>query len=244
MTPKNERLNKLLALQGLGSRRSVDTLIAAGRITVDGQIATLGQKVMPTQQICVDGNPIASARKHATVILALNKPKGITSTRHDPHARMTVMQLLPSHYQHLYPIGRLDKDSRGLLLLTNDGDLAYRLTHPKYEHEKEYNVTVVPQTKTSSQKFRQDIERLTTTIISPEHQSRPPRVLKSTFETATNQGSVTLVLKEGKKRQIRRLFQSLGYHVVDLCRTRIGSVRLDQLRPGEYSNIDPKLVDR
>lgn len=242
MNPKSERLNKVIARHGLGSRRAVDAMIESGRVTVNGAPATLGQRVGTSDIIIVDGKHLSAQPDTARIVLAFNKPAGVTTTRHDPFAKVTVMNYLPKEYQHLYPVGRLDRDSRGLLLLTNDGDLAHHLMHPRFEHEKEYNAIVTPLQSKTEEQFKHDITRLAKVIVDPAAQTRPPRILQSQYDKKTHQGHITLVLKEGKKRQIRKLFQALGYLVTDLQRTRIGRVRLDRLREGEYSSIDPNLL--
>ncbi len=237
MTEPTERLNKYLANLGIGSRRAIDAMIGDGRISVNGTLASLGQRVKPTDTITLDDKPVTT---HAPekIIIALHKPRGITTTKKDPFAKVTVMDLLPPKWQHLNPVGRLDRASRGLLLLTNDGDIAYALEHPKYQHEKEYKVEVIPQFSIRTSQFEKDIQRLSTEIINSEIQTKPPRVVSSHFNPLTQRGSVVLVLEEGKKRQIRRMFSELGYFVNDLVRTRINNVELDTLKEGEYRVID------
>lgn len=238
MSEPSERLNKYLANRGVGSRRAIDAMIHSGRINVNGKPATLGQRVTSQDDIKIDNQPInPSAPQKITI--ALHKPQGVTTTKKDPFAKVTVMDLLPKEWQHLNPVGRLDRASRGLILLTNDGDLAYALEHPKHEHEKEYVVEVSPQFSIRTNQFDTDIQRLKSEIINPNLQTKPPRILASRFNLLTQRGTVTLVLEEGKKRQIRRLFSELGYYVNDLLRTRINTITLGQLKAGEYRVIDP-----
>jgi 23S rRNA pseudouridine2605 synthase len=238
MNQPAERLNKVLAQLGFGSRRAVDALIEAGSVIVNNQPATLGQKVGEADNISVNGETVSrSAPKK--VLLAFHKPAGVTTTKKDRFAKVTVMDYLPSRYQHLYPIGRLDRDSRGLLLFTNDGDIAYHLEHPKFAHEKEYEVTINSHAHKTKHAFENDVKTLQIKIINPDAQTKPVTIINASFNETTQQGKIVLTITEGKKRQIRRLFQSLGYLVTDLLRTRILSVHLDNLKAGEYAEIDP-----
>ncbi len=236
-----ERLNKILAQLGVGSRRSVDILIAEKRVFVNGAPAELGQKVDDKALIVVDGKPV-NRRPIEKVVLAFNKPRGVTTTKKDPYAKVTIMDFLPPQYHHLYPVGRLDRDSRGLLLLTNNGDLALQLEHPSFQHAKEYAVIVAPLQPRTAAVFSQDLKRLEAEIIDSEYQSKPVKVIHHEWDGERQQGYVTLVLEEGKKRQIRGLFAALGYSVIDLCRTRVGQVTLANLREGEYRVIDPAKI--
>lgn len=232
-----ERLNKVLARCGLGSRRSVDSLIEQGRIRVNGKVAELGQKVSPSDTISLD-DTVLNREKPTRVLIAFNKPKGVTTTKSDPYAKVTVMNFLPPHYQHLNPVGRLDRDSRGLLLFTNDGEITLKLEHPRYEHEKEYAVVATARNTVTVADFHRDMRRLATHIIDPQAQSKPLEVIRSHFDPTKQQAMVTVVMKEGKKRQIRRVFEALGYFVTDLQRTRIQNIRLADLKEGEYREID------
>lgn len=236
-----ERLNKVLAQLGYASRRAADTLIEGGHVTVNGQVAKLGQKVEPKDKISIDGK-IIERGKVRKIVVAFHKPAGVTTTRKDRFAPVTVMNYLPPSYQHLYPIGRLDKNSRGLLLFTNDGQLALKLTHPSFEHEKEYSVTLKPNKRITAIKFAQDLNRLKDEIVDPEHQTMPITIKQSDFDEATQIGKAVVVLKEGKKRQIRHMFEALEYLVTDLCRIRIGKLKLAKLEPGEYVEIDPATI--
>ncbi len=241
MNQKSERLNKVLAHQGYGSRRTIDALIAAGKITVNNQAAQVGQKVTPRDVILIGGHNVTRETKEK-IVMAFHKPKGVTTTKKDPFAKTTVVDFLPQKLHYLNPIGRLDKDSRGLLLLTNDGDLKLHLEHPSFGHEKEYEVHVASYKKISPNQFKEDIATLATRIVNPNVQTQPVIILKSNFDPKRNTGSVSLVLREGKKRQIRELFRTLGYTVTDLLRTRINAVTLDNLKEGEYRLIDKSKI--
>ncbi|HEY1074537.1 MAG TPA: pseudouridine synthase [Patescibacteria group bacterium] len=239
MTPQNERLNKVLAQLGYGSRRSTDELIEAGRVAINGQQAELGQRVAPNDTITLDGKSIGR-EKPRTVVLAFHKPRGVTTTKKDKYAKVTVMEYLPKQFQHLFPIGRLDRDSRGLLLFTNDGDLALKLEHPRYEHEKEYVVDVIPNKRCDLSIFKQDMIRMSKEVIDQEHQTKPAQVTQFTYDGKLKRGHARIILKEGKKRQIRHLLQALGYFVSDLQRVRIGSIRLGDIPEGKYVELKPE----
>jgi 23S rRNA pseudouridine2605 synthase len=220
-----ERLQKILARAGYGSRRSCEELIAAGRVRVNGHLTGLGDKADAAKdKISVDGRPVEAAEK--LVYVALYKPRGVISTVSDPDLRPAVRDLVPVPGT-LYPVGRLDFDSEGLLLMTNDGDLANRLTHPRYEHEKEYRVLVAR---------HPDQEQLDAW--------RRGVVLEDGFHTApadvyviSKQGKgvwLNVTLKEGHKRQIRETGKLTGLPVVRIIRVRIGTLRLGNLRPQEW----------
>jgi 23S rRNA pseudouridine2605 synthase len=220
-----ERLQKILARAGYGSRRSCEELIAAGRVRVNGHLTGLGDKADAAKdKISVDGRPVEAAEK--LVYVALYKPRGVISTVSDPDLRPAVRDLVPVSGT-LYPVGRLDFDSEGLLLMTNDGDLANRLTHPRYEHEKEYRVLVAR---------HPDQEQLDAW--------RRGVVLEDGFHTApadvyviSKQGKgvwLNVTLKEGHKRQIRETGKLTGLPVVRIIRVRIGTLRLGNLRPKEW----------
>jgi 23S rRNA pseudouridine2605 synthase len=228
-----ERLQKILARAGYGSRRSCEDLISAGRVRVYGQVAGLGDKADAAQdQITVDGRPVKGAEE--LIYVALYKPRGVISTVTDPDLRTAVRDLVPVEGT-LYPVGRLDFDSEGLILMTNDGDLANRLTHPRYEHEKEYRVLVAT---------HPDGEQLA--------KWRRGLVLEDGFKTApadvfvvSKYGKGTwlnVILKEGYKRQIREMGKVTGLPVVRIVRVRIGDLRLGNLKPKEWRYLTPQEV--
>lgn len=220
-----ERLQKVLARSGVASRRRCEELIAAGRVKVNGEtVSTPGSKVDPEHdRIEVDGKLIALPRRH--IYLLLNKPAGYVSTVHDPHGRPAVMDLVDTPAR-LYPVGRLDLDSEGLLLLTDDGDLTQRLTHPSYEHEKEYHVWV------DGQPTARTLQRLREGIELEDGFTWPAEV---TILHQEGDGTwLRFVVHEGRKRQLRRMCAAVGHPVRRLIRVRMGSVTLGDLPPGQY----------
>ncbi|GAB4506492.1 MAG: hypothetical protein Kow00123_06300 [Anaerolineales bacterium] len=227
-----ERIQKILARAGYGSRRGCEELITAGRVRVDGMVAVLGQKADPDRQvITVDGERVKLPDQF--VYLALNKPRGVLSDTEDARGRKTVLDLVP-HEGHLFAVGRLDLTSEGLVLLTNDGDLANRLLHPRYGHEREYRVRVAG-------RLTEDVIRAWSRgIVLDGVKTRPAQV-----KILKSEGSDTwlqVIMQEGKKRQIRRIAAALGHPVRALVRVRIGPVRLGRLAPGEWRPLTPKEV--
>jgi 23S rRNA pseudouridine2605 synthase len=227
------RLQKVLAEAGLGSRRYCETLITAGQVTVNGQPArTLGTKIDPaTDRVTVAGKPLAIERK---VYIALNKPVGYLCTSHDTHERRTVHDLLPKELPRLYTVGRLDYDTEGLLFLTNDGSFSLRLTHPRYKMPKTYRVEVdggldAAQVAQLLKGVRSDGELLRAETISDV---RP----------AGQTTRLQLVLREGKKRQVRRMMKAVGHPVRQLTRVSIGSIVLGNLKLGQWRYLSDEEV--
>jgi 23S rRNA pseudouridine2605 synthase len=215
------RLNRYLAAAGVGSRRHCDELIAAGRVAINGQLCTnFSAEPNERDYVKVDGKLVRPPSR--LVYILLHKPKGFVSTRQDPHAHDTIFDLLPPKLPRLFHVGRLDTQSEGLIILTNDGDFAQRLTHPRHEIEKEYEVV---------------LDRLWDPALTP-------KLLRGIFldgERATISGlqrigpaCVRVVLRQGLNRQIRRMFYEIGYDVKKLTRTRIGRLRLGDLPPGHW----------
>jgi 23S rRNA pseudouridine2605 synthase len=223
-----ERLQKILARAGVGSRRSNEELIVQGRVTVNGVTAQLGMKADPAKdRIMVDRKLIPTAEQ--PVYIALHKPRGVLSDVETDDPRTTVRQLvdLPGH---LFSVGRLDIDSEGLILLTNDGDLANHLTHPRYGHEKEYKVLVAthPDLKQLSA-WRRGV------VLEDEYKTAPAKV---DVEAAAGKGTwLRVIMKEGKKRQIREIGQTIGLPVVKIIRVRIGTLQLGNLKPREWRKL-------
>jgi 23S rRNA pseudouridine2605 synthase len=223
-----DRLNKLLAHAGVGSRRQCDELIRAGRVRVDGEaVHDLGTKVDPeTQRVSVDGHPVKIER---LVYWLVNKPRGVVCTNFDPAGRPRAIDLVPHVEQRVYTVGRLDETSEGLLLLTNDGDLAFRLMHPRFGVEKTYLVQVqgVPAPA--------DLKQLLRGVWLSEGKVRARRIKR-----LKRQGESTwlrIVLSEGKNREIRRMLARLGHKVLTLKRIAIGPVLLDRLPKGKARRL-------
>ncbi len=224
----SERVQKILALAGFGSRRESEKLISAGRVTVNGKVIQLGDKAdASTDSIQVDHKPIkVQAEK---IYIALNKPRGVLSDRDPAETRRTIFDLVPQ-VGHIFAVGRLDYDSEGLILLTNDGELANRLTHPRYEHEKEYQVQVVR---------RPDAEQLAIwkrgVVLEDGYRTAPARV--DVLGGDENGAWLRVVLREGKKRQIREVGKRIGLPVKRIIRMRIGTILLGDLKPGTWRNL-------
>jgi 23S rRNA pseudouridine2605 synthase len=219
-----ERLNKFLAHAGVGSRRHCDELILRGRVSVGGQVVReLGTKVEPDgPEVCVDGQPLHAER---AAYWLLNKPRGVVCTNNDPAGRVRAVDLVPHVRQRVYTVGRLDADSEGLLLLTNDGELAHRLMHPRYGVEKTYLVQV------AGRPGREDLQQLLRGVwLSDGHvRARRVRRLKSQGESTW----LEIVLSEGKNREIRRMLARLNHKVLRLKRVAIGPVILGRLASGK-----------
>lgn len=227
---KQVKLNVYLARCGVGSRRKADELIKKGAVLVNGTRTTQPfTEVNPGDRVKVYGKPVSPA-KH--IYLVLNKPVGYTCTLKDRFAKKKVIDLIPKSYGKLFPVGRLDKNSSGLLLLTNDGNFANQMTHPRYQIEKEYEVIISPAFNNMDAKIlRKGItdqgELLLATSV---------KLLK----TYQGRSIISVVMKEGKKREVRRMFESLGYRILGLKRTRIGNIHLGHLKPGRYRAMTEK----
>jgi 23S rRNA pseudouridine2605 synthase len=223
-----QRIQKILAQAGLGSRRACEELIAQGRVTVNGQRAELGAKADPqTDRILLDGKPVKAPE--APVYIALHKPRGVISAAESPDTRQTVRDLVPVP-GHLYPVGRLDVDSEGLILLTNDGELTNRLTHPRYEHEKEYRVLVARHPEQEQLEAWQH-----GVVLEHGHKAAPAKVW---VEALYGKGAwLRVVMHEGRKRQIRETAGLIGLPVVRIVRVRIGTLELGRLKPGEWRQL-------
>lgn len=226
------RLNKFIAQSGVASRRKADELIRSGHIFVNNKkITELGVKIDPKKdQIAFDSKIISYSPK---IYYKVNKPIGYTSTTDDKFAKKLVTQLVPGDIP-VFPVGRLDKNSQGLMILTNDGELANKITHPRYGHEKEYEVTCeIHNRKINSiiRKFEQG--------FSIEHETFRPAKTKN-ISLNNNILKLNIILKEGKKRQIRRMCEAVGWKVLDLKRVRIGKMLLGDLKSGSYKSISVK----
>jgi 23S rRNA pseudouridine2605 synthase len=215
-----ERLNRFLSRRGVASRRHADELIAAGRVTVNGAVAPLGSTVAPNaDRVRVDGEEVGA---QVLVTLALHKPAGVVTTRRDPRRRRTVMDLVDP-VPGLVPVGRLDTDSRGLLLMTTDGELAHRVTHPRFGVRKRYRVVVAPPPEDSQ------IQRLVGGVTLDDG---PARALVA--ERGAAPDVIHLTMAEGRRREVRRMCAAVGLEVTDLLRTDVGPVSLAGLAPGRW----------
>jgi 23S rRNA pseudouridine2605 synthase len=223
-----ERLQKILAQAGYGSRRACEEFILTGRVRVNGQVAVLGQKADPTlETITLDGKNIASPEK--LTYLALYKPRNVLSAVEGQERRNTVRDLIPME-GHLYPVGRLDFDSEGLILMTNDGDLTNKLTHPRFGHEKEYRVLLAR---------RPDDKQLGVwrrgVVLEDGYKTKTAKVI---FESTAGKGAwVRVTMGEGRKRQIREICRQLGLPVVRIVRVRIGSLKLGTLKARQWRHL-------
>jgi pseudouridine synthase len=233
------RLQKILSAAGLASRREAERWIAQGRVRVNGRVAGLGDRADPERDaIRVDGKRIASALLRKTYLL-LNKPRGYVTTVSDPESRDTVLDLLPPGLRRgLKPVGRLDVQTEGLLLLTDDGDLAQRVTHPSSGCPKEYRakVTGVPEERT--------LERLRRGIVLEGERTRPCAIERiSTTAGRSGNSWLRVVLRQGRTRQIRRMFELVGHPVSKLKRVAIGPIRDPRLSSGAYRALAPREVE-
>jgi 23S rRNA pseudouridine2605 synthase len=220
----SERLNRYLARRGVASRRGADALIAAGRVTVNGDVSELGTVVHPAvDRVSVDGHRIPARTVAVTIVL--NKPAGVVTTRSDPYQRRTVMDLIEP-VPGLVPVGRLDADSRGLLVLTTDGDLAHAVSHPRQGVTKRYVATL--------DRAIAD-EQLAQIVAGVELEDGLARAL--TAQRAGSDSIVEVVMAEGRKREVRRLFAAIGIEVRDLVRTAVGPLQLGDLAEGEARRL-------
>jgi 23S rRNA pseudouridine2605 synthase len=222
-------LNRFLALAGISSRRGAEKYIRDGRVTVNGEVITdLAIRVSPSDRVRVDGRTVQSKE---FIYLLLNKPADFITTHSEEGSRKTIYSLLPENLQNLAHVGRLDKESEGLLLLTNDGALAFEITHPKFKLEKEYLVTL-------DREFQlEDASKTKKGVYLSEGRARFDAIFK------VNRQQVRVILTQGLKRQIRRVFAALGYKVRRLQRVRIGTLTDGGLRPGEARFLSWKEID-
>ncbi|MDK1080461.1 MAG: pseudouridine synthase [Anaerolineae bacterium] len=230
-----ERLQKILAKAGQGSRRTCEEYIKAGRVHVNGQVATLGQKAeLAKDKITLDGKQIVAIVEY--IYLALHKPRNVltTVTPERGDSRKTVRDLIDLS-DRIYPVGRLDFDSEGLILMTNDGDLTYQLTHPRYGHLKEYKVLLAIRPSNSQlQNWRKGL------LLEDGHQTQPAQV---DFISTSGKGAwIRVVMGEGRKRQIREIGKLLGLPIVRIIRVRFGSLRLGNLKPRQWRYLTAKEV--
>ncbi|MBN9501831.1 MAG: hypothetical protein BGO01_06490 [Armatimonadetes bacterium 55-13] len=219
------RLHVYIAHAGLCSRRAAEQLIVEGRVTVNGEfVVEMGVKVTDTDDVRVDGIPVAPAKVYTVL---LNKPTGVVTTLYDPQKRPTIVRFLPDYGVQLKPVGRLDMDTEGLLLCTNDGDLAHRLAHPSFGIEKEYQAIVegIP-----TDKALNDLRR---GVFIEGRRTAPAKIEVIHAEERSNTTGLRITIHEGRKRQIRLMCELVGFPVKSLKRIRIGPLRLKGMRPGE-----------
>lgn len=226
----------MLAAAGVGSRRRCESIIAEGRVAVNGVVITeLGAKADPDlDTITLDGKPVVPAPK---VYILLNKPPGYACTRSDPHAERTVLDLVRDEKAFLYPVGRLDVDTAGLLILTNDGEFAHLLTHPSHEVDKTYLAVV------SGRVTARTLERLGSGVRLQDGQTAPARARLIGYSRENDESTVEIVIHEGRKRQVRRMFEAMGHRVLRLARTRLGPLDLRGLAEGQCRRLTKKEVD-
>ncbi len=226
------RLNRFLAWCGLGSRRKCESFIEEGRVAIDGIVVNSLSTYVDDQKniVTVDGKSVSPPAKYIYVLM--NKPKGYVTTASDERGRKTVLDLLPDHFR-VFPVGRLDKETTGALLLTNDGALAFRLLHPKFDIAKVYQVSLdKPITNQHAQKLKAGI------LLEDGMTSRcQVRILDE------DRNKIEVILHEGRKRQVRRMLNSVGYNVIDLVRTQFASCTIANLKPGEWRYLtDQEIV--
>lgn len=222
------RLNKYLAGLGVASRRTIDNLISGGNITINGRKAILGQKILPTDEVKINGNIIITKSREILVYL-VNKPTGYVSTSNDEYGRRSVISLVPGDVR-LFPVGRLDKDTSGLILLTNDGDLTQKLTHPKFEIEKEYHIFLSNPLSTNQ------IEEIKGGVEDERENYRVDRI------ESIGRCKYSITLHEGKKREIRRIIGLIGASLITLKRVRIGNLELGELKEGDFRLLSPEEI--
>jgi 23S rRNA pseudouridine2605 synthase len=232
--PDKMRLQKYLAQANIASRRKAEEFIKQGKVKVNDKIITeMGYMINPeVDKVHFENLPIAPESK--LIYYALNKPVGYTTTAYDPHAEHNILELVPT-FPRVFPVGRLDKNTSGLIILTNDGYLAHQLTHPKFEHEKEYIVKAEPigERPTDTQ-IRISIDKLTAGIELEDGKTAPAKIASLRIDKFI---SFHITIHEGRKRQIRRMLQSIGLQALELKRIRISNLILNDIPPGEYRII-------
>lgn len=235
------RVQKIISQSGIASRREAEEMIKQSRVQINGILAHLGQKVDPQRDtICVDGKPVIHSQRPSLIYLLLHKPAGVVSTCDDPQGRTTVLDLLPQKlHKHtgIHPVGRLDSESTGALILTNDGNLTFALTHPSHNIAKTYHVVI------KGRPPEIVLRMWRAGVLLEGIKTRPAKV--RVIENLGNQSKLEIILQEGRNRQIRRVAEQLGYPVIQLHRTAIGSIQLqtskaDFLGAGKYRYFTPQ----
>ena len=228
------RINKYLAEKGIASRRHADALIANGRVKINGEIATLGANVEESDEILVDGN-LVSREEVKQEYYIMNKPKGVICTVSDDRGRKTVMDFLPEQSSRLFPVGRLDYETEGLLILTNDGDLAYRLTHPMHEVPKTYMARI------EGTMTEKDLNRIRSGIELDGVMTKKCKA--HIVETNKAYTKVHITITEGRNRQVRRMFEAIGRNVEFLKRVSVGKLKLTGLDRGEVRALTQEEIE-
>jgi pseudouridine synthase len=234
-----ERIHVLLARQGLGSRREIEAWISKGFLKVDGKPARLGQKVSLSSEIRLKGRSISLQKSVNPVVIALHKPRGVVSTVRDPEGRPTVMDLVPKNFR-LFPVGRLDFNSEGLILLTNDGDLAQHISHPKFEVPKVYDVKIRGNLDDSK------ISHLRKGVKTEEGRFKGAEVLevRDVTREGTKKFQVQIKVYEGKNHQVRKMFDAIKCRVIRLKRTMIGPISLKGIPRGGFRMLPRQDVEK
>ncbi len=231
-TSNGVKLNLFISRSGYCSRRKAGDLVKDGKVTVNGRVVTEPwSEVADRDAVKVCGKLLNTEKP---VYILFNKPKGVTATCEDKYAEEKITDLIPKRFGRVYPVGRLDKASRGLIILTNDGELCHRFTHPKFEIEKEYRVTIAGDIDDST------ISKLKRGIS--DHDEILKVKSASVFKAWANKTQLDVIICEGKKRHLRRLFEALGYKVRDLVRIRIGRINLGGLKDGKLRLVDKKFI--
>ena len=230
-----QRLQKILAAAGFASRRGAEELIRAGRVSVNGQRAGIGDSADPARdRVCLDGSRVQLEKR---VYWIAHKPTGVLTTARDPEGRTTVLDLVPQRVERIFPVGRLDRDTEGLVLLTNDGALTHALLHPSHEVEREYAVTVRGHAREAS------LARLARGVELDDGVTAPARVARVRRDAKARTTHFHLTLIEGRKRQIRRAMRALGHPVVRLVRVRFGPLRLGRLASGSARPLSAREIE-
>jgi pseudouridine synthase len=236
-----ERLQKILSRAGIASRRAAEDLITGGQVTVNGAVVTeLGTKADPERdEIRVSGRRIKAAERKRYILL--NKPRGVVTTRSDPQGRPIVLDLLRGVREYVYPVGRLDYDSEGLLILTNDGDLAARLTHPSHGVERVYEARV------RGLPTPHELDRLERGVLIDGRRTSPARVRllrsRAPRQHPSDDALLVVTVREGRNRQVRNMCEAIGHPVRSLRRVRIGPIEDPHLKPGEYRDLRPPEIE-
>lgn len=232
-----ERLQKVISNLGYTSRRKAEKLILEGKVFINDEVAHLGDKVKDSDKITIEGIELDKANREEKVYFLLNKPRGVVTTSHDEKGRKTVIDLIATS-KRIYPVGRLDYDTTGVLLLTNDGELTNLLLHPKQEIEKVYLAKIKGIIKGS------DLYNLENGVLIDDVKTSPARAKLKSYDKKTNTSMVQLTIHEGHNHQVKKMFQSLGYEVIKLTRLKFAFLDVKNLKSGEYRSLTPKEVKR